>query len=202
MNRKLLYVLGAVAGLAILAGSAASALAAPPAQTPAAQQQAAPGRGYGLGGPMMGGWAGPFNMPEIVAQVIKADVNDVIKDRQAGKSFVGIAQAKGVGEDALIQGILAQRKALLDEQVNAGRITAEQETFMLDRMNDSIKVMVEQTGYGPGARGGYGANAGNCPAWQGQAPSQNQSQQGVGLGARGVGRGGMMGGLGAGFNRQ
>jgi hypothetical protein len=200
VNRKMLYVLGAVAGLAILASSAATVLAAPPAQTPPAQQQAGPRWGYGMGGPMMGGWAGSFNMPQVVADAIKANVADVVKDRQAGKSFVEIAQAKGVSEDALIQGILAQRKSLLDEQVKAGTLTAEQETFILDRMDDMVKAMVEQTGFGPGAQSGYGP--GNCPMWQGQTPSQNQNQQGVGPGARGSGRGGMMGGFGAAFNRQ
>ena len=191
MNRRLLYVVSALAGLAILAGTAASAFAAPPAQTPSAPQGNV-GPGYG-----MMGWGGAFNMPAIVAKVLNVDVSTVIKDHQAGKSFAEIAQAKGVSEDDLVKGILAERKALLDQRVQAGFLTAEQAQLMLDRMDDQIRVMVQQKGtvapgYGRGMWGGGG------PCWQGQAPAGTTDGSPA---PAGRGRGMMGGGLGPAWSR-
>jgi hypothetical protein len=196
VNRRIVYVVGTLAGLAILAGTAVSAFAAPPAQTPSAATGNA-GPGFGAGRGMMG-WGGAFNMTAVVAKVLNLDVNAVLTDHQSGKSFVEIAQTKGMSEDALIKGILAERKTQLDQSVQAGGLTAEQAQLMLDRMDDEIKAMVEAkgtTGVGRGMMGGSGTD---MPCWQGQDQSQTPGQ---GSAPATRGRGMMGGGSGLMRNR-
>ena len=191
MNRGILYLVGALAGLAVLAGTAMSALAAPPTPTlSTAPGSAGPGYGAGMG---MMGWGGAFNMPAVVAKVLNLDVNAVISDHQAGKSFVEIAQTKGVNEDALIKDILAERKTLLDQRVQVGDLTAEQAQLMLDRMDDQIKTRVEQKGTTGLSRGMMGGFGGGMPCWQGQDQSQTPNQ---GTAPATRGRGMMGGGFG------
>lgn len=193
MRGQLKYLLGAALLVVLVAASAVAVSAAPTQQSGPSAPQNGAAAPYGRG---MMGWGSAFNLPTVVAKVIKAEVADVVKDRQAGKSFAEIAAAKGVSKDALVTGILAERKAALDERVKAGGLTAEQEQLMLGRMKEQITSMVDQKGTGPLA--GAGAMAGDCPCYQGQAPAAPGQNQSYGPGSRG---GMMRGGFGMGLNR-
>ena len=146
------------------------------------------GRGPGTGGGPRGGqpeWAG---MEDEVTTLLGMTEEQIQAERQAGKSLVQIAASKGVSEQALVTAILTAKKADLDAQVAAGRLTQDRADAMYARMQTQVAVAVNRTTTGPrqGQPGlGQGQGQMNGPrAGQGQGqPGQGQGQgQGLGQG--------------------
>ncbi len=173
MRRGLKYLTGSavVAGL-LTVSVVGTAFAADPTPAP----------GAGPRGPVAGamnalhqgaGW-GSSAVTQALEKLTGMKSEDVIAQRQAGKSVVQIAKEKGVAEDAVVKEVLAARKASLDEAVKAGRITQERADYMLNNMTERVKDGLNRTETGP--RGDAGRMGG-------------QSQRGTGQFSQGMGPG-------------
>ncbi len=168
----------AVVGLLILS-SVGIAMAAEPTPTPGggprgpaagAVDAACRGAGYGFSA-----------VADALQKLAGLKAEEVVAERQAGKSVVQIAREKGVSEDALVKEVLAARKASLDKAVEAGRITQERADFMLKNMAEQVKLGLNRTSVGPGG-------SGTGPAWAGQG-RRGSAQSGRGFGQPGLGTG-------------
>jgi hypothetical protein len=134
-------------------------------------------------------WAGMDDAAEKLLGMTQAEIQ---AERLAGKSLAELAQAKGVGKDALIQAILDEHKTDLAKLVADGKMTQTQADAMVSRMQEQVKLMVERTGTGPMWQNQPGQGRG-----QNSAPTMPQGGQG-GFGRRG---GGMMEQRGSGISR-
>ena len=156
--RSRLLTAGALAG-AILFGGAAVVYGQTVAPTPraggplgAAQRcpmlnGQAPGA-FGLGMPgLMGGAS------DAVLKKLGLTTDQVLKERQAGKSLAQIAQERGVDRATLVATILDAHQTFLAERVKAGALTQTQADAMQAQMKDRVSWMVDQTGFGPGMMG-------------------------------------------------
>lgn len=191
-----------VAGILIGSLLVGTAFAAAPTEqgTPT---PAVPGQGYGRGGVMgamrdwmqggmRGGMVGDVGMEDEVLALLGMTREQVIVERQAGKSLVQIAQAKNVTEKQLVDTILAAKKAEMDKLVADGKLTQARADYMLENMKQSVTEAVNRTTLG-GVRGKGNANPNDCPAMD------DDSTQTPGAGRPNMpGRGGMRGGRGAG----
>lgn len=127
---------------------------------------------------------------DVAAALTGKSLTDVNKERANGKTYGSIAKEAGKLDEFKAQ-MLEQRKAALDNQVKAGRITQEQ----ADQIYNNIKnnqALCDGTGNAkPGSRQGLG-----CGMGKGQGFGKGQ---GVG---RGTGNGGCRNtGAGMGYNR-
>jgi hypothetical protein len=105
----------------------------------------------------MAGWgAGEGLASDAVLKQLGMTAEQLLAERRAGTSLAQIAQARGVGKDALIATILDAHKASLDAAVNAGRLAQAQADAMQAMMQARVAFMVDQTVTGPGAAGGRG----------------------------------------------
>ena len=122
-----------------------------------ARQQGQATRGMGMG--MRGGqaWAG---QPEAVQTLLGMTEEQIEAERQAGKSLAQIAATKNVTKDALVSTILNAKKAILDEQVAAGKLTQAQADAVYANMQQQVPVMVDRTEVGPGCGGAANSAAG------------------------------------------
>lgn len=139
----------------------------------AANVEAGTCMGAGVAGMMRRGapeWAGAT---EEVATLLEMTTDEIQAERQAGKSLVQIAAAKGVGEETLIKTIIDAKKVDLAKLVADGKLTQAQMDLMVERMQTQVKTMVERVNVGPasgqgqarpggrmgqGFRGGRGAD--------------------------------------------
>lgn len=166
MNGRVRVLVGAAVGTMLLVGTALPALAADPEPT-TTPPVAYCGQGYGQGAGAGGRWGGAVNTLDSVADLLGMDRTQIASERQAGKSLVDIAKAKNVSEDELVNTIIADRKATLDERIKAGTLTQQQADYMLQRMQERVKSSVERTSVGP-----------NRPS--------DAARQGMGFGGRGA----------------
>ena len=156
----LLLALAAIAVAANAQPAAPARAQAVQAQTPQAQATppaTCPNCGAATGqqgrGPMQGGGMGWGSMmyddDSAVASLLGLTPTEIAAQRRAGKSLAQIAEAKGVSKDKLVETILADRKAALDERVKAGALTADQAKAMLANMETMVRAMVDNTATGP-----------------------------------------------------
>ncbi len=188
MKKRKWYVIGLAA--VIVAGlvfAAVPALAAPANGRPA-------GNGAGMGCGLAG------SMISSVAKLLGITPTDLAAQRHAGQSLADIAAAKGVDQDTLVNAVIADRQAALNELVTAGRITQAQADSALAVMKENIAANVTRTATGrPDNAGQCGLNLGL--GRNGQGPNGNGQGHGPGHGmGRGAGRQG--GGPGNGFGGQ
>lgn len=120
---------------------------------PAAQSFSCAGLGAALGR-LQGG------MIATVSNLLGIDQAEVIKERQAGKSLVDIAETKGVDEQKLVDTVVSERKALLDQRLKDGLITEEQAQYCTENMTQRITDNLNRTTIGPGNCGGGGCGMG------------------------------------------
>ena len=180
MSGRTRYLVGAAAGLLILAGTAVPTFAADPTPT-VAPCGVAVQRGGGMGAGPWGG-VGPS---DAVTGLLGLDAAQIAEQRQDGRSLVAIAQTKGIAEAKLVETVIADRKAQLDARVKAGTLTQAQEDLLLQRMQTQVKTAVERTAVGPmGPQAGAGQGMG--PSGTGQ---RLQSQSGQSDTSQGFGRG-------------
>jgi hypothetical protein len=177
MNRKLPLLVGAGALAIVLAVPVLThAQTGTPAQ-PAPENQAQPGPmwkmhgGWGRMGMGMGMRGGGMSLLQATVDVTGLTAQEVIKEKQAGKSFAQIAESKGkTGNDV----VAAARTALtkqLDETVKAGNLTQEWADARLKAFDAMAAVAVKDTTVGPkmnmmeGRGFGHGRH-GDCPGMQ------------------------------------
>jgi hypothetical protein len=104
---------------------------------------------------------------DAVSKLLGLTPEQIHEQRLAGKSLVQIAQEKGVSKDALVNAILAAKKAVLDSLVSAGKLTQAQADAMYAHMQTQVPLAVERTTVGPFSGRGNGGNCGNCPCLNG-----------------------------------
>lgn len=117
-----------------------------------------------------------------VADILGLDRAKVIEERHAGRSLAEIAQAQGVDKDQLVQKILEERRRILDQMVQEGRITQEQAELCLQNMQQRVESGVDRTSVG-------------APPWAGKGSGSGRT----GAGGNGFGRAGRGRGLGSGL---
>jgi hypothetical protein len=182
MFKRILVLVATLAAIAIV-GTAlvGTALADDPTTNPPVPFGPRAGQGpAGLGGPA---WGGQSTL-DAVSQLLGLTPEQIHEQRLAGKSLLQIAQEKGVSKEALVNAILAAKKAALDSLVSAGKLTQAQADAMYAHMQTQVPNAVERTSVGPANGRG---NTGNCPGL-------NSGQQNPGTGMRPGSRGGRFGG--------
>ena len=137
---------------------------------------------------------GDYGFEDEVLRLLGMTCEQLITERQAGKSLLQIAQTKGVTEKQLVDTILAAKRADLDKLVAAKTLTQAQADQMYQNMQQTVPQAVTNSGFGGMMGNGNGnATPGDCPMMDGdETPANGQQQNGRG-GMMG-GRGGMMGG--------
>ena len=113
------------------------------------QGQATGGMGAGLGLGMRGGaaWAG---QPDEVQTLLGMTGDEIQAERLTGKSLAQIAAEKDKTKDQLVSTILSAKKAILEEQVAAGKLTQAQADAVYGNMQQQVPVMVDPTDFWPG----------------------------------------------------
>jgi hypothetical protein len=126
-----------------------------PGQRPGMGQRGQQPGGPGQPGQRPGGPAGMAQGgPQVVADILGMTPQDLRAEMQAGKSLAQVAEAKGVGRDALKAKLLEAHQTRIDAAVAAGKLTAEQAQKMTERANANIDQMLDRTpGQRPGPRG-------------------------------------------------
>ncbi len=109
---------------------------------------------------------------EAVCQLLDITPDELYSLRLEGNSLVEIAAARGVSEDALVEAIMAVKKAFIQEQVEAGIITQERADLMLQNMLEMTYQAVNRTSVGP--VGGGAGGAGNSGGGAGGAGGMHQ----------------------------
>ena len=124
---------------------------------------------------------------DIVSGIVGKSVEDVTKDRVAGKTYGTIANEAGKLDEFKKQ-MLANSKALLDQRVKDKTLTQERADAIYKAMVDNQAICDGTGNAGLGMNGtGCGAGgAGGCGMATGQ---QRGSGQGMGGGRMGAGRG-------------
>jgi lambda repressor-like predicted transcriptional regulator len=103
-----------------------------------------------------------------VADLLGMTPDQVVAERRAGKSLAAIAAERGVDQTTLVQAITVSARARLDEQVAAGRLTAERADALYQRIQQGAPRMVTSTEGPRAGRGGAGRDRG--PDGTGQRP--------------------------------
>lgn len=165
MSKRLSKIAILALSLLLLAGMTASAMAANDGQAGMNQQKAQ-------------------TAIKAVSDLSGLSMAEVRGQRAEGKSPAAIAESEGISEQLLIDKVLAERKAVLNELKAEKKISEEQYQSCLQNMTGKIKANVKRTaadprngeqwgqingkrqgmGQGQGRGAGYGAGRqGNCP---------------------------------------
>ena len=165
LKHKGLYVaLGLAGALVVLLGAVGAAYAQGP-QPPVGDRPF-----YGSGdcdraGQTAGGWGWGrrgSSLVDAVAEATGLTEDEVVATLQEGQTPAQIAEAQGVDSQSIVDALLADRKAALEQAVTDGRITQEQMDWMLDEMAEHVSEHLTQpwTPHSPGAgrmgHGGFG----------------------------------------------
>jgi lambda repressor-like predicted transcriptional regulator len=110
-----------------------------------------------------------------VADLLGMTPDQVVAERRAGKSLADIAAARGVDQATLVQAITVTARARLDEQVAAGRLTAERADAIYQRIQQRAPQFVTSTENPRFGRGGAGRpdrpdGPGRGPGGSGRGP--------------------------------
>lgn len=168
-----------VSGMLLAGFPAAGALAAggPPAGVQPVQ--------YGGCGLQVGRTFG--SMAQQVAQFLGIDLSQLIAARQSGQSLVQIAEERGSSEQALVDYVVGQRSAQIDQLVEDGKITRAQADLQKQFMAERVKENVNRTTVGPNfpGSGGQGFKAGGkSGSGPGSGAGRGRAGMGAGFGAR------------------
>jgi hypothetical protein len=158
---------GSLGAAAVLVAGGAVAGTVWAQSTPQATPWAMPGRmGGGMMGPdmmgpgMMGsGPGGPMGLgtemgtgmllSTSVLTRLGMTADQVLVERQAGKSLTQIAQAKGVDRAALVSAIVDEHKGFMAAHVTAGQLTQAQLDTMVGLMKQRVETAVDFTAPAP-----------------------------------------------------
>lgn len=158
VNKMIGLVTGTALAFAVFTGSVSNVLAA--------DNNQAVKQNYQCMGMQLGRTNG--NMQDTIANILGMDRNQILADRQAGKSMVQIAKEHGKSEEELYDFVFNQRKAQIDQMVASGRMSAETANAHETIMKERIKQNMNRTdvGYNCNSNGrtkdmGYGKHMGN-----------------------------------------
>jgi hypothetical protein len=82
---------------------------------------------------------------QTAATYLGMSVSDLQSDLRSGKSLADEATAKGKTVDGLVQALLAPLKSALDQRVSSGDLTSAQETGILNRAQQRLTDLVNNT---------------------------------------------------------
>jgi hypothetical protein len=99
-----------------------------------------------LGGLHRGFGHGLFGRLEAAAGYIGITETQLRTELEGGKTLAQVAKEHSKSVDGLVNALLADAKAKLDDAVSAGRLTKAQETEMLGALKARITNMVNQAG--------------------------------------------------------
>lgn len=175
-------VLALLGGVVLVGVPAVNALAA------GNQSGGKAGQGYGL---QMGRNFGSMSVN--LAEFLGISQEDLQAERQSGKSMVQIASEQGVSEQELVDYVIGQRTAKIDQMVSDGKITQEQadqhEQLMAERVKENLnRTDVGPNGNGNGGRGNKAAGEG-AGAGMGKGMGNRQGNYGADCSGAGNGRG-------------
>lgn len=112
-----------------------------------------------------------------VADLTGLSVDDIRGQRTEGNSLAAIAEAKGVSEAQVIDKVVAERIATLEQLKADNKITAEQYQNCVDNMEQRIKANIERTNVGPANGNQAGQGLGRSQgAGKGQGMGQGMSR--------------------------
>jgi len=119
--------------------------------------------GHGHGGPGMGHGRGMHL--EAAAEALGLTADELRTELQAGSSIANVAAAQGVDVQVVIDAMVAELQAHLDEEVAAGEHTQEEADQRLAEATERITAMVN--GEMPAGGPGFGPHGGGRPDWAG-----------------------------------
>ena len=152
MNKKLKITLATILAVGLLAIPLGStALAAGPSNDSGTY---ANGNGTGICTATGPGYN--TEVHEAVCQLLGITEDELYSLRLEGMSLAEIAASYGVGEDELVEAIMAVKRATVQAQVEAGLITQEQAEWRLQNMLEMTYRMIYSTGVGNGNGNGNG----------------------------------------------
>ncbi|MDD4859309.1 MAG: hypothetical protein PHR56_03790 [Dehalococcoidales bacterium] len=134
------------------------------------------------------GWCGAGGQgggcDEDIAALLGLTSDQIREQRADGKSLVQIAAAQGVSEETLINAIITDKKAALQQLVTAGTITQAQADERLVFMTERVKEAVNRTTVGApawsGANGNRQNGAGNCGGIMARGGQRGNQANGTG----------------------
>jgi hypothetical protein len=106
------------------------------------------GRGFGSGrfGPgLFGPGIGLGGSLDSITSYLGLSRQDLVEKLQSGQSLAQIAKAQGKTADGLVTAIIDAARKRLDQAVSSGRLTADQEKTILDRLQTMVEKMVNAT---------------------------------------------------------
>ncbi len=110
-------------------------------------------------GPHGPGMHGPGPALDVLADALGMTPEEVRDALVSGKSVAALAKDKGVALATVVDAVLAEAKAHLDEEVAEGDLTQEEADERLADIRERIDEMVQQSGLpGPGSRDGMGGH--------------------------------------------
>jgi len=112
----------------------------------------------------------------VLANMLDMNIEDIVAQRQAGKTYYQIAVDKGVKIEDYKNALLEKKNAYVDEQVKAGNITEDQGKLVKERMNSNVENC-------NGEASGSGKMNGGCGIGRGAGSAgMGRSGRGLGLG--------------------
>jgi lambda repressor-like predicted transcriptional regulator len=132
--------IAATAAVVLLAGcgtAAAGNTPGPPSGSNATNQGAG-FRGRGMFG-------GGLNL-QAIANVLHVSVDTLRQDLHNGQSILDVAKKQGVSEQTLENELVSDYKSRLDQMVQSGRITSDQEQQMLSRYQQMLPRLLSRKG--------------------------------------------------------
>ncbi|MEZ5139777.1 MAG: hypothetical protein R2711_13740 [Acidimicrobiales bacterium] len=112
----------------------------------------------GEGGPGRGGPGGRGPGLDAAAEALGVTADELRTELQDGKTLADVAEAKGVDQQTVIDAMVADLKAHLDEEVASGEHTQEEADQRLADATERITTMVTE-GMPAGGPGGHGPGA-------------------------------------------
>ncbi|ABB14110.1 DUF2680 domain-containing protein [Carboxydothermus hydrogenoformans] len=88
-------------------------------------------------------------MMDNVAKFLGIDVSTLINERHSGKTLAQIAKEKGKSEEELVNYLVEQKKAQINQLVKDGKLTQAQADQMLQNITERTKQMVNSVDLGP-----------------------------------------------------
>ncbi len=88
------------------------------------------------------------DMLKAITDKLGMSVSDLTKEMRSGKSILVIADEKGTNKDALVQAIVDSQEKRLQKAVDDGRITADQKTWIEQKLKDRAGSFLDRQGVG------------------------------------------------------
>jgi hypothetical protein len=159
MNKTRMLLLGSVAAFVLVLGLLGATVASAQETTPDPDAPTAWQGGFGrglFGGARGGGWT----MLDAAAEALGLSPVELFTELHAGQTIDEVAEAQGVGVEAVQDATNAARAAAMREQIEQavadGTMTQEQADWMLEGLEKGFSPMGR--GFGPGRGRGW-----NCP---------------------------------------